>query len=519
MSTYALIYNRVSSDKQAKEGHGLESQNQRGKTFAVSKDYIYEKSFFDEGISGAKSDRPAIKLLLDYIDTHTSKKLVVIIDDISRLARDVKVYLQLKTELTRRGVQIESPNFNFEDSPEGFFIENIMAAKAQLDREQNARQVKQKMKARLELGYWCFRSPPLGLTYKKDPIHGKILTPVSPYSLIYKEVIESYEKGLCNTLEEVRQMIEIKYKENEITRTTSISGAQAILSELLYTGYMEYPKWNIERMKGKHEGFIDIDTFNRVQQKLKGKSYIMTRKDYSLDFPLRTLVLCDECKKTYTGGNVHGRSKQYPKYWCKNKNCLFYTKSVPRDTIEEQFKVVLEHSKPDSGVIDLTENVLLNAWENKADNYVANRERIEARIEEIDKQITAFSDQIALKMATNDQEMIRIYEGQIKKLTIEMETLKSSLKKPLYTTEQFRTASDKVLNILREPVAMWESDEYKDKTTIFAMYFDEKLRYNLKEGFRTATLALPVALMKDLETQKEPLVEMPGIEPGSGETP
>ncbi len=518
MQPYSLIYNRVSSDKQAKEGHGLESQDQRGKTFTQSKNYIHEKSFFDEGISGAKSDRPAIKQLLDYIDSHSNKKFVVIIDDISRLARDVKVYLQLKTELTRRDVKIESPNFNFEESPEGFFIENIMAAKAQLDREQNARQVKQKMKARMELGYWCLRSPPRGLSYKKDPMHGNILTCIQPYASIYKEVIESYDEGLCNTIEEARQLIEKKYKENGINQSTSISGTQAILSELLYTGYMEYPKWDIRRMKGQHEGFIDIDTFNRVQQKLQGKSYIMTRKDYSLDFPLRTLILCDACKKAYTAAWVHGRCAKYPKYWCKNKDCLLYAKSVPRDTIEAQFRVVLEHSKPDTEVINLTKDILVNAWENKANNFEDNKEKIELRIKEIGKQISNLSTQIVLKLVENDQEIIRIYEGQIKKLTKEMETQKLGLKKPSYTTEQFRTASNTVMNVLKEPVTMWENDEYKDKVTIFAMYFDEKLRYNLKEGFRTATLALPVALMKDLETQKEPLVEMAGVEPASGET-
>ncbi len=62
---------------------------------------------------------------------------------------------------------------------------------------------------------------------------------------------------------------------------------------------------------------------------------------------------------------------------------------------------------------------------------------------------------------------------------------------------------------------MWQSDEYQDKITIYGMYFEDKIRYDLKEGFRTAHLALPIELMTTVESEKNPLVEMPGIEPGS----
>ncbi|MBL8564640.1 MAG: recombinase family protein [Hyphomicrobiaceae bacterium] len=44
-------------------------------------------------------------------------------------------------------------NFNFEDSPEGEFIEAIIAAQSQLERQQNSRQVRQKMRARIINGY------------------------------------------------------------------------------------------------------------------------------------------------------------------------------------------------------------------------------------------------------------------------------------------------------------------------------------------------------------------------------
>ena len=61
---------------------------------------------------------------------------------------------------------------------------------------------------------------------------------------------------------------------------------------------------------------------------------------------------------------------------------------------------------------------------------------------------------------------------------------------------------------------MWQSDKYTDKATIYKMYFSEKLRYNIQEVFRTATLALPIAVLSDSKATKNSLVEMPGVEPG-----
>lgn len=521
MQYHALIYNRVSSLRQVKEGHGLETQNQRGITFALSKGYIYEKSFFDEGISGAVADRPAINQLLKHIDSHPEKKFIVVIDDLSRLARDVKTHMTLKTELIKRGVEMASPNFNFDNSPEGTFVETIMAAKAQFDREQNARQVQQKMKARMELGYWCLRSLPIGLEYKKDAIHGKIATPKAPYCFILKDTIEAYARGLLGTLEETRQYISKRCIEYNIDYTPSISGTHDILTELLYTGYLEYAKWGIARMKAKHEGFIDLDTFLAVQERLSCKSKLQPRHDYNADFPLRGFVICDSCLRPFTGAWVHGRSSKYPKYWCKNKEgCTHAFKSVSKSVIEDRFINLLGTVKPREEIAELIKEVLLDTWESRQASYEQELNCAREKIIEIEQKMSNISGLIAVKIRENDLEMVKIYEDELRKLGLEKSDLGTTVcRQPSFTKEQFRTASEAVMDVIKEPVKMWQSKEYRDKAVVLNMFFDDKLRYDIKEGFRTATLAFPIALMQEKDTSKKSLVEMGGVEPPSGKTP
>lgn len=156
--TKAIIYCRVSSERQVQEGHGLESQEQRCLEYAQKQGLAVVATFHEAGVSGGLFDRPAMHQLIGFLDKNNDDKFVIIFDDLKRFARDVEVHLRLRTELISRGAVLQCLNFNFEDTPEGRFVETVIAATAQLDREQNKRQVIQKMKARLSSGYWPYNN-------------------------------------------------------------------------------------------------------------------------------------------------------------------------------------------------------------------------------------------------------------------------------------------------------------------------------------------------------------------------
>jgi len=81
----AIIYCRVSSDRQVKEGDGLGSQEQRCRKYAENINYKIIKVFRDEGKSGGLFERPAMKELLYFLDKNErinpKEKIVVIFDD------------------------------------------------------------------------------------------------------------------------------------------------------------------------------------------------------------------------------------------------------------------------------------------------------------------------------------------------------------------------------------------------------------------------------------------------------
>ena len=188
----ALIYCRVSSVQQKNEGHGLDSQEYRCREYATRKGYevveVFRDSFTGEGDF---MKRPAMSKLLVYLDRKAHTDFVVIFDDLKRFARDTVFHWKLRHEFNSRGAKVECLNFTFENTPEGEFIETIIAAQGQLERQQNKRQVVQKQKACVEAGYWIF---PALAGYRRVKAKGSRAMPViyKPEAGIVKEALEGY---------------------------------------------------------------------------------------------------------------------------------------------------------------------------------------------------------------------------------------------------------------------------------------------------------------------------------------
>ena len=264
-----LIYCRVSSERQVKEGNGLDSQEKRCRDYAKGKGYQIAKVFPDEGVSGGLFERPAMHEMIEYLDVHPLDKFVIVFDDLARFARDVQVHIRLKLELESRGATLECLNFNIGTSEESEYAELILAVSNQYQRKSNRRQVIQKQKARLESGYWAF-NPPSGLVHKKDPIHGKLLCSNEPFAGVYKEAIESFRDGLLATIDDVKNFINRKFELLKVNKVISFNGARVVLTQILYTGWIEYKPWEVSKRKGHHEGFITIETYDKVQEILSG---------------------------------------------------------------------------------------------------------------------------------------------------------------------------------------------------------------------------------------------------------
>src|SRR3989344_4526601 len=187
-----LVYVRVSDKKQELKGHGRESQDKRCKDELAFLGVPFAESFLDTFTGGGNfMHRPAMRDLLAYIDAHPKQKFVVVFDDLKRFARDLQFHLELRTAFKKRNVVLRCLNYNFDESPTGRFVEGVLAGAAQLEREQNADQVKDKTKTHLENGHWPFPRKS-GYTFPLDTLENRVGTPTQKALDVLAPALEDF---------------------------------------------------------------------------------------------------------------------------------------------------------------------------------------------------------------------------------------------------------------------------------------------------------------------------------------
>lgn len=511
----ALIYCRVSSQKQKREGSGLDSQEHRCRKHAAERGYEVVAVFPDD-ISGGGDfmKRPGMVALLKYLDDHPEDNFVVIFDDLKRYARDAEFHLALRRAMKKRQATRECLNFQLEDTPEGKFVETILAAQSALEREQNGRQVVQKMKARIEKGYYAFPCPP-GYKYVKDKEHGgKIIVPNEPVASALIEALEGYAAGRFQTQAEVRRFLEGQpsYPKPASGRLSK-SGITDTLRRSVYAGYVEAEKWGVSLRKGKHQPLISFETFQRIQDRLDEKPLAPARKNLAEDFPLRGFLECADCGSSLTSSWSKGKAKHYPYYLCFNRDCDSYGKSARRSDVESEFFGILQTLKPTKALLDIAKAMFRDVWEQRLGLARDQAARLQREVAETEKQIEQLVERV---LSADSPTLINAYETKIKALELQKIRLSERLTKPVRRPATFEAQFRTALNYLSNPCILWENGEYEHKRAVLKLTFSKRLRYHTREGFRTPMIddfSLPFRVLQNSFDPKYSMVGPEGLEP------
>lgn len=451
----AVIYCRVSDSKQATEGHGLDSQETRCREYAAHRGYEVVE-VFSEDKTGKIAERSGIMEVLDFLQTNRNRDhIVVIIDDISRLARDIEAYKHLRRAIKAARGKLESPSIQFGEDSDSTLIENLLASVAQHQREKNAEQTKNRMRARVMNGYWVF-PPPIGYRYEKVEGHGKILVRNEPFASIVAEAFEGYASGRFETFSEVKRFLEAqpvwpKGHKGEV----HFERIGELFSRPVYSGHISHETWGLTLVQGKHEPLVSLATWQAVQDRRDGVAKAPAKKNISEDFPLRGFVTCGCCGHAMTANWSKGRSKLYPYYLCDTKGCPDYRKSIRKEKIEGEFTALLASLKPSEGLFNLAFDMFRDLWNAKLSSSQNQGATLRKDIAAIEKKIDQFLERVT---EADSDTLIRAYEKKIKELTTQKALLSERVAhcgKPLKTFgEAYRTAFD----FLANPCKLWLSD-------------------------------------------------------------
>ena len=492
----AVFYGRVSSVKQTVEGSGLTSQETRCRQFAQHKGYDVVEVFTDD-LSGSLTARPGMDAMLCWIRQNRALSPIVLIDDISRLARGLEAHLKLRAEIDAAGGRLESPSIEFGEDSDSLLVENLLASVAQHQREKNGEQVRNRMRARITSGYWCFKAP-VGYRYERVAGHGNLLVRDEPLASIIQEALEGYAEGRFSSQAEVKRFLEAQpeYPKDLPNGEIRMQRVSELLSRSTYAGYIEVPRWGITLRKGHHEGLIDLPTWQKIQDRREARNLKPFRKDIAEDFPMRGYVNCADCDNPMTSCWSKGSKKRYAYYLCDTKGCVSYRKSIPRSQIEEGFSDILKTLQPNKSLIDVAKAMFRDLWDARLANARACERALQRQLDDVIKQSDALLERI---VEATSAPVIAAYEKKIEKLEREKLVLAEKLANLEPPTGRFEQTFELAWAFLSNPWKIWDFDNLTLRRTVLKLAFSKPLTYDRNEGYRTPITSLPFKALGEFE--------------------
>ncbi|MEO7573340.1 MAG: recombinase family protein [Acidimicrobiales bacterium] len=202
-----VAYLRVSTDRQAEHGQGLDIQERAIRRWARAQDHRIVEVLRDEGVSGSKdaADRPGLTAALDLVERHKADGVVVY--RLDRLARSLTVQEAVLGHVWRHSGRVfavdtgEVPQDDPSD-PMRTFVRQVMGAAHQLERGLIAARMRAGRELKAERGgYAGFGSPPFGMRAE-----AKELVPVADEQAAIRRIVEL--RGQGRSLPEIVEVLE-----------------------------------------------------------------------------------------------------------------------------------------------------------------------------------------------------------------------------------------------------------------------------------------------------------------------
>lgn len=493
-----IIYCRVSSKKQVKEGHGLDTQEQLCRAWARNNGYTVERVFVEPGISGATDNRPVYNEMLQFL-MHNRNNYIVLGHDLNRFARNSTLYGIFRRDLKKMGHSVQTLTLHMDDTAESELVETVASAVAQYEQQKNQARTQTNMRAHARQEYWILNAP---TGYVMERRNGRVCwVRLEPTATFLQEALEGFANGRFPTQTAVKQYLErcIILSINKKPITITLNFVKRMLTNEKYTGWFAYKKWDIPYQQWQIEPIISIETFQAIQDRLHGRKANTRSRKYNVadeDFPLRRWVLCPECGHTMTADRPRSKSgKRHLYYHCYRKGCSLRGKNIKQSVMHADMENLLQTITPDPLLLNLTRGMLVDAYNERHADTRAQQHAQQAQIRSMEKEKEqAF---MLLMKSANQPAVEAMCQERIQALSEQITRAKAALNECEAEEMPLAFALDTVCEFVTYPLDIWRAGNYHQKQGVLNLCFSEKISYDKAEKFRTPKLSPIFAVFND----------------------
>ena len=344
----AVIYARVSSKEQEKEGFSIPAQLKLLKDYASANGFALAQEYVD--VETAKhTGRTAFGEMIAYLKVHPAIR-VLLVEKTDRLYRNLKDWvtideLDIEIHFPKEGVVLSRDSRSSEKFMHGI---KVLMAKNYIDNLSEEARKGQQEKA--EQGIWPTKCP-LGYRNAVGPDGKKIIVTDPAVAPVITKMFQRYATGQYS-LQEVALMAHgdgLAYRKSGAK--VPVSSIHKILHNRLYTGWFE---WKGKLIQGRHEALVTIDLWERAQDVLAGR-FAKKHRRVTHDFAFSGLMTCAHCGCSIVG---EIKKQRYVYYHCtgyagKSEGTpgTCHRKYVREEVLEQQFTEMLGRLRFDDEVL------------------------------------------------------------------------------------------------------------------------------------------------------------------------
>lgn len=250
-----VAYMRVSTEKQAEEGNGLDSQRRDIENYCRKNELVITDWYIDDGYTGANMNRPELQRLVS--DCERKRVSYVVAFKLDRISRSMVdgIYL-IERVFLKNSVEFKCVHDSISyDNPMEQAYTQMMAVFAQLDKNTMLLRMRGGMLERVKKGYWMGGgNTPYCYNYSKE---AGTLIPIPERKEQANRAMDLFLQGYSDV--KIKDML--GFKSEFVTKQ--------VLTSPVNIGMIPYKG---KLYQGLHEPIFDKETFEKAQQFRKTRS-------------------------------------------------------------------------------------------------------------------------------------------------------------------------------------------------------------------------------------------------------
>ena len=484
--TKVVIYARVSSKEQEKEGFSIPAQLKLLNSYAAEQGFQGVKEFVD--VETAKSaGRTHFQEMVKFLRANSDIK-AILVEKTDRLYRNFKDYvfleeLDLEIHLVKEGEIISR-----ESRSHVKFIHGIKVLMAKNFIDNLSEEVRKGMREKAEQGDYPSR-PPLG--YRPNLQTNCIELDPERAELVEK-LFEWYSTGQYS----LKQLSQKAYEEGlgyrKSGRPISPSSLEAILRNPLYYGYF---RWGGNLYKGNHISLLSRELFERVQEVLTNKHKAKERQH---QFAFKGLLTCGHCGCAITAEeHIKKSGKRYVYYRCTGfkQNCA--EPYMREEVISEKFGDLLK-------LIQINEEILNWIIEALKESNTEKKEYHQGMLSSLNRELSKIQTRLVKIYEDRLDGLIttELWEQMNKKYLLEQEAIKRKLQAHLSANERYYEGGIRILELAQRAYILYKTQNFLEQRKLLNFIL---LNCKLKDGELHPEFRQPfdMIVQYNIEAQKE----------------